>query len=95
MKRDYWYSNLLGGFSSINGNAPPSDKYKFIGTFNKEVNINSNMVLIKCTDTETQQKEFKNPFHKSKRVFCKKDIKLLFESMDELDNIVIYGSRTN
>ena len=91
--RYWWYSNKLGGFSNVTGEPPIENNYKFIGMFDKEVNINSNMYLLKCTDSEVSKTQFKNPFTPHKQQFSKADILKLYESMSESDKIIVHGSR--
>ena len=87
--RYWWYGNQVGGFSNITGITPESEHYKYIGNFTKEHFINKNMYILKCTDRELMQKEFQNPFNVGKVVFTKDDILKLYESMDEMDEIII------
>lgn len=88
--RYYWYGTDIGGFSNISGELPMDIRYKFIGQFEKYNFINSNMCLIKCTDSENLQKRYVSPFKPNKKEFDKQDILNLYESMDESDKIVIY-----
>lgn len=87
--RYYWYGNRVGGFSNTTGIAPEGNDYKFIGHFSKECSINRNMYLLKCTDSETPQTNFQNPFTNDKRTFTKNDILKLYEAMDEMDEIIV------
>lgn len=87
--RFWWYGDRIGGFSNETGIPPKDELYKFIGRFRKEQPINKNMYLLKCTETEVLQKEFKNPFETNKRTFTKNDILRLYESMDDTDEIII------
>lgn len=87
--RFWWYGNKVGGFSNTSGLAPESKDYKFIGNFTKEHYINKNMYLLKCIDSENPQTEFINPFSSVKETFTKDDILKLYESMDEMDEIII------